>query len=998
MEKRVIVLAFSVLLILGFVSTVEAFSFSDFWDKLTNPSITGYASKKTTDSVNSGSSNGGGSKSQRKTSDSDVRGESKKVTSTQEIYTFLDENQERVEIQIKTETKTKGGENYTKIKVRNVEATSNLGLEKEFRDKIQAKLSNGKDNAIKIMPNTASKIALSKLRSQNRTLELKEVGEGNNLSVVYYSEANKTVKFLGLFKMRYKLSAIIDGETGEIISFEGKPWWSFLTGEPLEEGEIEDLTLQLIKPLEDILITKNGKEIIDLDDYFFNAESYSLSELDNFTLELDDSLLTIIPEINWTGTTSFSLTASRGNDSLDSLFNVIVSEENASIQTTQYGAVVGEKVRWKKEVKVNKKGKIKINLPKNSENISLVKLDENGEVLSEESVFGNYVEIRADKAVNYEIAYLTLEPEMFERILSENNKEIIITGADDVHYTDIIAFNYLEKEVMEENIKLYHLTKNGKTEVELDKYDLNENGLIDYIEWIVPHLSNQTYELELIDFATGNFSFVSPENNSIHNSDYIYINLTSVENLNLSLLNWGNSSGVANVTMNNDSMTHWFVNMTSLIDGAYNFSAWAQNVSGSWVESDRIFLSIDTIFPEINLIYPTNTSYSSNVSALNYTFTETNSDKCWYSLDNGATNSSTQTCGTNWTGLSSSEGSNNWTVYINDTAGNENSSSVTFSKDTVYPLIDYGTGTAGVGDVVSQDFIYVNVSVTETNEDTITFLLYDSGGQVDSTSYTDGTRTINWTGLSNGVYTYNVTVNDTLGNSNTTSTRNITLDTGAPVISFSCDLSSVYIGDVITCSCSATSATDPSPTVSYTQSPSTSSIGDFTTTCTALDSSGVSASSTIGYSVARRARSGYPNYRVSSEDLSKGYNKAMKKNWKLNFKIENETHTFLVNNVSENGVLITLSSTPQEASLKVGEEKKFDLTEDDYYDLSVKLDSIAGDYASFRVQSIYEEIVVDTDTSEIIEQEDSEEDSNWLGLLIGIIIVGLIVFHWTRKK
>ena len=39
------------------------------------------------------------------------------------------------------------------------------------------------------------------------------------------------------------------------------------------------------------------------------------------------------------------------------------------------------------------------------------------------------------------------------------------------------------------------LTSIIKEEVNFTAYDLNEDGLVDYIEWNVPHLSNQTYEL-----------------------------------------------------------------------------------------------------------------------------------------------------------------------------------------------------------------------------------------------------------------------------------------------------------------------------------------------------------------------------------------------------------------------------------------------------------------------------------------------------------------------
>jgi len=76
----------------------------------------------------------------------------------------------------------------------------------------------------------------------------------------------------------------------------------------------------------------------------------------------------------------------------------------------------------------------------------------------------------------------------------------------------------------------------------------------------------------------------------------------------------------------------------------------------------------------------------------------------------------------------------------------------------------------------------VNVTVIEINEDTILFGLYNSTDTVSEDSFTDGTRFINFTGLQDGIYYYNVTANDTLGNSNNTETRTITLDTTNPTI------------------------------------------------------------------------------------------------------------------------------------------------------------------------------------------------------------------------
>lgn len=77
----------------------------------------------------------------------------------------------------------------------------------------------------------------------------------------------------------------------------------------------------------------------------------------------------------------------------------------------------------------------------------------------------------------------------------------------------------------------------------------------------------------------------------------------------------------------------------------------------------------------------------------------------------------------------------------------------------------------------------MNVSVTELNEKIIIFNLYDSSHSlVNSTSFTDSTRTINWTNLVDDTYYYNVTVNDSANNLNFTDTYLIRLDDTKPII------------------------------------------------------------------------------------------------------------------------------------------------------------------------------------------------------------------------
>ena len=101
-----------------------------------------------------------------------------------------------------------------------------------------------------------------------------------------------------------------------------------------------------------------------------------------------------------------------------------------------------------------------------------------------------------DNATLYEIEYYTEAPQVVEQS-TPRGKLITISGPDNLNYTDILAYTYLPGEVPRQAAKLYHLVNGSREEVLIDEYDLNNNSLVDYIEWIVPHLSNQTYELEI---------------------------------------------------------------------------------------------------------------------------------------------------------------------------------------------------------------------------------------------------------------------------------------------------------------------------------------------------------------------------------------------------------------------------------------------------------------------------------------------------------------------
>jgi len=206
------------------------------------------------------------------------------------------------------------------------------------------------------------------------------------------------------------------------------------------------------------------------------------------------------------------------------------------------------------------------------------------------------------------------------------------------------------------------------------------------------------------------------------------------------------------------------------------------NDSANNVNSSFISFTLDTTYPALKIVYPTNASnHSSNTINVNYTFSDTNLDSCWYSNDTFDLNTSI-TCGTNITGITWSEGTHDVIIWANDSANNVNKSSVSFFIDTVVPLISYGTGTEVDFANLSQNFIYVNTSWTETNFKNITFSLYYANGtEKNTTTYTSATYLINWTGLNDGKnYTYYVNITDTSNNVNSTDKRYITIDDTAP--------------------------------------------------------------------------------------------------------------------------------------------------------------------------------------------------------------------------
>jgi hypothetical protein len=113
-------------------------------------------------------------------------------------------------------------------------------------------------------------------------------------------------------------------------------------------------------------------------------------------------------------------------------------------------------------------------------------------------------------------------------------------------------------------------------------------------------------------------------------------------------------------------------------------------------------------------------------------------------------------------------------VFANNSAGTQNSSSVTFIVDTLVPLISYTLGTENPGEI-SSGSIYVNVSINESSTANVTFTLYNSSAVVNTTVFTGLMNAINFTNLADGVYLYQANITDVVGNRNATTLASISL-------------------------------------------------------------------------------------------------------------------------------------------------------------------------------------------------------------------------------
>jgi hypothetical protein len=161
--------------------------------------------------------------------------------------------------------------------------------------------------------------------------------------------------------------------------------------------------------------------------------------------------------------------------------------------------------------------------------------------------------------------------------------------------------------------------------------------------------------------------------------------------------------GQANITITGN------ITLASLLDGPHMVAIYANDTAGRTGSSGTVYFSVNTVLPDIVMIYPENRTYAVNSVPLTFTVDQPTS---WigYSLD-GQANVST---GGNTTLVGLSDGTHKLIVYANDTYDRMIASiPIDFTVDTTQPEITDVVQTPSKNDVSPEDVVKVNVTILD---------------------------------------------------------------------------------------------------------------------------------------------------------------------------------------------------------------------------------------------------------------------------------------------
>jgi len=257
----------------------------------------------------------------------------------------------------------------------------------------------------------------------------------------------------------------------------------------------------------------------------------------------------------------------------------------------------------------------------------------------------------------------------------------------------------------------------------------------------------------LPDIIIPTINITYPINLTDSSNNTLDVNYVATDEIALSSCWFSNDTYSENVTLADCG-----TNITDVvwIEGQHNVTVWV-NDSANNVNKSSVTFTIDTTATVISIISPSNYTNTTNTRInVNYTVGD-GVNTCWYSNDTYSENVTLADCGTNITNVVWIEGNHNVTVWVNDSVNNVNKVDVVFTVDTTAPYFDEvpDDQTVSYGNAFSYD-----INATDSREFG-NYGVNDTRFKID-----DGGLLENNTVLGVREYYINITVNDTIGNLN----------------------------------------------------------------------------------------------------------------------------------------------------------------------------------------------------------------------------------------
>ncbi|MBN2053006.1 hypothetical protein JW756_05875 [Candidatus Woesearchaeota archaeon] len=227
-------------------------------------------------------------------------------------------------------------------------------------------------------------------------------------------------------------------------------------------------------------------------------------------------------------------------------------------------------------------------------------------------------------------------------------------------------------------------------------------------------------------------------------------------------------------------------NLTNMTQGSYNWTVMCYDNGNNMGTDDVLNITIDTTAPIINITIPgNNTLLNDSTPLINFTITDSLADPLNYTVyvNNAANgqNGTTANATPKLLNISTlSDGNYTLTIKGTDIANNSANATVNITIDATPPTINYTTPTPNDNHVQSDTSFTINVTHYDAHPGKI--VLYWQGTANQTLDYPGTYTNFTITGLSDGIYTYYVWLNDSTGLSNQTTNRTIRIDLLNPVI------------------------------------------------------------------------------------------------------------------------------------------------------------------------------------------------------------------------